>query len=576
VAALAVVAWAAYLLITGLAADRSLHHAQDSLAQLRRDLTTGSVSAPQIAVEEAALQHAAKQAAGDTDGPLWDAAAHLPGAGRSVGSVRGATAIVATLSTDAVPAVVVLRNALVGSTSSGGAFPTSALQLADGPLGSSAAIVAAAEVRASHLSVHTGAGGVNSAVLSLQRQLADLHGQLATALQATSIAPGMLGGSGSRSYFVAFENEAETRGVGGLPGAFAIVTADDGHLTFSHFESDTALDGVSADVPLTAEYEAQYGAADPAGAYINSDISPDFPVAARIWIGMWQAKTGQRLDGAIVLDPTALAGLLAVTGPAQLPDGEQVDAQDVVALTERDAYVRFSSDNTARKAFLLAVAKAAADRVQAVGPAHPTGLATALAQLAGQRRVLLYSTRPSEEAVLATQPIAGLLAPAQGDGAVAGPYLMVDLVNAAGNKVDAYVHESVAWRAGGCKASTRPSTVTVTVTNDAPPNLPAYAGSRLDSERDDGSPDGTDRLLVTVRPTAGSQLDALTVDGRRGGAGSYVEEGRPAYVADVEIRPGTTRTLLFQLTEPTVAGAPTLVPQPLVIPEQSTVAVPTC
>ena len=576
VAALLIVAWVAYLLITGLAADRSLHRAQSSLVQLRHDLTGSGTTAQQLAGEQAALQHDAKQAAGDTDGPFWSVAAHLPGIGRSVTSVRGATDIVADLSTRAVPGVVALRSALVSGATQHGAFPTGALKSAAGPLDTAADDVAAARVRAARLSADTGYGGLDRAVSQLQQQLAGFSGQLSTAAQVATIAPSMLGGSGSRSYFVAFENEAETRGVGGLPGAFAILTATNGKLSLTNYESDSALVGVGSGIALPADYQAEYGAADPAAAYLNSDISPNFPDAARIWMGMWQAKTGQRLDGAIALDPTALSELLSVTGSAALPDGTRVDNNNVVALTERDAYTRFGSDNDARRAFLLAVARAASTRIQTVGPQHPQALATTLARLAGERRVLLYSNRPAEETVLDSQPIAGLLAPTTGPGAVSSPYLMVDLVNAAGNKVDYYVHESVSWAAGGCSATTRASTVTVRLTNDAPPGLPPYAGRRQDSESGDGSADGSDRLLVTVRPTAGSTLGTVTLDGRAAGAGQYSEQGRPAYVADVEIQPGASRTLVFHLAEPTVAGTPMLVPQPLVKPEVGQMSVPTC
>ena len=41
----------------------------------------------------------------------------------------------------------------------------------------------------------------------------------------------------------------------------------------------------------------------PPGYSQNSDISPDFRDAARIWAGMWQAKSGEHVDGAIADRP---------------------------------------------------------------------------------------------------------------------------------------------------------------------------------------------------------------------------------------------------------------------------------
>ena len=46
---------------------------------------------------------------------------------------------------------------------------------------------------------------------------------------------------------------------------------------------------------------------------------------------MWKKKSGQQVTGAIAIDPTALSYLLQVTGPATLPDGEVVSADNVVA-----------------------------------------------------------------------------------------------------------------------------------------------------------------------------------------------------------------------------------------------------
>src|SRR6266567_681103 len=127
-------------------------------------------------------------------------------------------------------------------------------------------------------------------------------------------------GSPQRSV-VGLQNEAEARSTGGLPRAFAIIVT-------------TTLD-------FGADYDAHYGKHDSTVDYLDSNVSPHFPYAAQVWASMWQRKTGQKIDGAIAIDPTALSYLLAVTGPATLPDGSQITADNVVALTQQDAYARF-------------------------------------------------------------------------------------------------------------------------------------------------------------------------------------------------------------------------------------------
>ena len=128
-------------------------------------------------------------------------------------------------------------------------------------------------------------------------------------------------------YFVAFQNEAEARGTGGLPGAFAILRADHGKLSFERFETDNTLGRCrpgSTSATTTTRSTARRRATS---LYINSNVSPHFPYAAQIWIAMWKKFSGQRLDGAFAVDPTALSYLLAVTGPARLPDGTTVSAR---------------------------------------------------------------------------------------------------------------------------------------------------------------------------------------------------------------------------------------------------------
>jgi uncharacterized protein DUF4012 len=53
----------------------------------------------------------------------------------------------------------------------------------------------------------------------------------------------MLGAQSPRRYLVVFQNTAEARGTGGLPGAFAALTIHQGQLRFETFGTDTMLAG---------------------------------------------------------------------------------------------------------------------------------------------------------------------------------------------------------------------------------------------------------------------------------------------------------------------------------------------
>ena len=72
--------------------------------------------------------------------------------------------------------------------------------------------------------------------------IALIRGYVDAAVRVADVLPTMLGRERAQTYFIGLQNEAELRGTGGLPGAFAIARADHGKLTFTRFESDAALE----------------------------------------------------------------------------------------------------------------------------------------------------------------------------------------------------------------------------------------------------------------------------------------------------------------------------------------------
>jgi Protein of unknown function (DUF4012) len=309
------------------------------------------------------------------------------------------------------------------------------------------------------------------------RQVTTLNSTLTSANLAVRILPTMLGAGGPKRYFLGFQNEAESRGTGGLPGAFAIIEANHGKLAFTAMESDTTLEGVAADVNFGPAYNHLYDGAGPTRMYVNSNLSPNFPYAAQIWASMWRKHSGQKLDGVIAVDPTALGYLLAVTGPATLPDHTQVSGDNAVALTQATSYAMFGAGaaaNDLRKAYLLQVASAASKKILGAR-ADPTALLQAAAQAAGERRLLVWSPDPAVQGELAQTSVGGVIPD------TTAPYIGLSIVNGGGGKLDYYLDRSLTWTRTGC-GPTRASTVRITLTNNAPASgLPAMVTGRVDT-----------------------------------------------------------------------------------------------
>ena len=110
---------------------------------------------------------------------------------------------------------------------------------------------------------HTWLSSIDAAYADALRQVTTLNSTLKSADLAARIVAAMLGADGPKRYFLAFQNEAEARGTGGLPGAFATVEANHGKVWFTRMESDTALDRVAASVDFGPAYRHLYSAAGP-------------------------------------------------------------------------------------------------------------------------------------------------------------------------------------------------------------------------------------------------------------------------------------------------------------------------
>jgi hypothetical protein len=555
--------------LRGLQARQQLAAASSGIAQVRLDLLAADPSAAQLDARGAMTQ--AANAYRDTHDPVWTLVGHIPWLGDPVQTVEGVTAVSRNLTDQAFP--VLVRTA--------GVVSSQRIKVADGSvnlavLGSQAGPLHAADVdvarqfeRAQALSP-SWLGAVASARTRLVTELAPLAGEVHSASVTASVGPSMLGADGPRNYFVAFQNDAEARGTGGIAGAFVILHAQAGRLTVTARGSDadlrSDLPAVHLDQQLSANLAILGGTSD----WREANVGADFPAAAQVWVQLWQEQTGQRLDGAFAVDPAVLSYLLSVTGPATLLTGQTVTSSNAVALTEQSVYANYSSSDLGdRKSFLQLVSSATISKVLSAPSSDGPGILEALRLAAGQRRLLLYSTTPSDQAELQTTAAGGALPGASQPTAVA------TLVNASANKIDFYVSSHLTYKASSCAAGFRDVTVTLTITNDAPTSgLPSYVTARLDGGT---GPLGSEESLVSYYATTGAQVSSATLDGTASAVAVSSLGGHPVFSLPMTLLPGgATRTLVLHLTEPVLAGPVQTRPQPLVQPQLVTVDAPVC
>jgi hypothetical protein len=556
-----------WLAVTALMARDELNQVRDDARTLGAKLSASNWSGARATTADlAAHAHRAHQL---TSGPVWAMAAALPSGGEPLKTIRGITDGVDTLSTHALPQLVDAGQRLNPRTlrRPDGSVDLARINAVAPTLRSASATVAKATAAIGALPRHTWLSSIDASYADALNQITTVDNALRSADLGARILPAMLGQNGPKQYFLAFQNEAEARGTGGLPGAFAIVEANRGKLKFTRMENDTTLHDISANVNFGPDFHDLYHAAGPTTLYGNSNLSPHFPYAAQIWASMWQKYSDQKVDGAIAVDPAALGYLLAVTGPATLPDKSQISAANAVALTQSTSYAKFPgtswAENDQRRAYLLGVAYAASEQIINTR-GTPPALMQAAGKAANERRILVWSADPALQSQLAKTPVGGVVPVTK------APYVGLSVINGGGNKLDYYLDRSVTWKRTGC-GPTRRTTVTITLTNNAPPSgLPPYVSGRVDKPSYPVKP-GDNRLIVSYLATQGTQLQGLTIAGRAGTASLGVERGHPVFAMDLELPRGTSRTIVLHLNEPAAGtDSPIVLRQPLVRPLEVT------
>lgn len=495
-----------------------------------------------------------------TSGPAWALISRIPVLGDPFQTARGITGVADDLGRNALPQLVEAGTTIDPQElrSDDGRIDVAALQRIAPALDAAASSIDRVIQATERLPDETYLDPVDRARVDLLEELRPLAQMADSSILASRLLPTMLGADKPQTYFLGFQNNAEARGTGGLPGAFAIVRAANGKIDFVGFHSDVELAGVTAKVRFDKDYESLYENAGTKTLFLNSNLSPHFPYAAQIWADMWRQHSGQQVDGVLAVDPEVLSYLLAVTGPAQLADGTQVTAANVVELTQSTAYARFGADYTARKRFLIEVASAAADNLTSA-TGDPAELARALARAADERRLLVWSANPNLQALLESTELSGTVP------VTADPYVGLTVINEGGNKLDYYLDRALTWQRRGCGPA-RTVTVTVVLTNTAPPGLSTvYVAPRSDNPAYPIKA-GDNRVTIYYAATEGAVLKSATINGKPTGVSAGTERGHPVFLVDVELPRGAPRTVVLNLEEPDAAGAPIVFRQPLVRP----------
>jgi hypothetical protein len=546
VAALA--AWGALATIALLDARAELELGRASAQGGATALAGGDVEAAErdLAAAEAAFTRAGER----LRSPAARAATLLPVAGRNLRAVTAladAGALVAGGGREVTATVNALPGGVGAFAPTGGALPVGALEQV-------APAVTAARQRveqARALLAAAPAEGIVAQVVDARAQLGTQLDRVEDTLAATEpllrALPRLLGAEGPRRYFFGAAQPAELRGSTGFIGAYAILTLDQGRFSFSPF-------GAIQDLPLTPpgvvpppnpDFLRRYGQFGGTGDWQNLNVSPDFPTTGTAIERLWEHTYGERLDGTISADPFALAALLSVAGPTEVPGVGVVDAGSVVDFVSNEAYAIFD-DPEQRKRLLGEVAAAALAGFVNTGLSGDASQGTlgalrALGQAAGEGHVLIHAADAEVQQALADAGVAGqLLDPP-------GGYLAAMVTGASGSKIDYYLSRELEYAVtlepdGGASSRAR-----LRLRNDAPTSgRPPY----VIGPNTDRVVAGENEVYVSAYLASSAALAGVTVDGRPAQGRLESELGHPVVETYEELPAGAGRELAYDIVQP--------------------------
>ena len=312
-------------------------------------------------------------------------------------------------------------------------------------------------------------GPLADARFELRQRLVDLA---ADAAEYETITTGLASFFDNSTYLVLGANNAEMQIGGGMPlsvGRVTIVAGD--------FELPGLLPSDEAfPVPVTPvvddDIESNWGLLIPSNDFRKLNYTMRFnefggPQA----LDMWEAQTGERLDGVLQIDPFVLDAILGVVGEVEV-EGEVFAGGGALTYLLQDQYAVFDDgDDDAgdltdeRRDRLSLIANAAVDKL-ATSSWDPLELLEALRPLARGRHIMLYSDRTSDQMAWDALGVAGDV-PVNGTSVV--------LVNNGGSKLDPFMSLRVETAAVDDNGE-RIVTYDIEVENRAPADgLPRYA-----------------------------------------------------------------------------------------------------
>jgi hypothetical protein len=384
----------------------------------------------------------AERAAVATEGPLWRLAEHVPWAGENLQAARLASeSLDALVGGLAVPALQALQS-----------------ESHDPMLVRVLPVLQESSPRVTQLNAEVHQIRENPNLISQVKEgIEQVAEVLALADPALRIVPDMLGADGDRNYLLVAQSNAETLALGGSAASQSLIRVSEGRIKIvKQADSHEYQWGVPADVDI------DQSALDLYNEYLINNVNtsvgrPDWPTAAKTIIALWNRDIDPgSIDGAISVDPLALARVMRATGPITIGD-LKLDSENVVSFLLSEAYALYDPEvaDEVFKQVALGVMDSLVD-----GDFDPGELLSAVNESIAAGSVMFWSADPQIQEMISGWRLAGILPTTNQPTTTIGVFFRDA---SSGSKIDYYL-ETEAEVTSTCKADgTTEFAVSVTV-----------------------------------------------------------------------------------------------------------------
>jgi hypothetical protein len=493
-----------------------------------------------------------------TKEPIWSFSEGLPVLGKNLVVVRQLAGVtddlmveVATPLIDAVsnvdPASLAITDGAIDLTPFVGAVD--AIALADTNLKETTATLKAIDTTDTVDQV----AGAKTTLTGLLGSVAPL---LETVNNVAPLLPATLGAEAPRRYVVMFQNNAESRALGGTALSFAVISIDKGKIVFD----ETIPAGFKNFVTSTPVLPQPDGVAElfngELGNFIpNNTLRPSFTTAAQLTQEMWKRDQGYAVDGVVSIDPVALSYILRATGPIPLSTGDVLTSESLVPLLLNGVYQRFNTRNVVNDNVnqdrVYSEAVDATFSALTTKPLDPTALIDALTQGWNESRILYWSAHEDEQARLVKFGLNAELPVSDEKTERVGVYFADNV----GSKMNFYLNQAVEVSQATCRTDGLESyRISAQLTNTMdPPFVKQLSPSILGLQYwKMGLAKGVQRMVVMLYAPPGSQISGIAVNGVPQPVAPFHDGDYPVGKVVVDVNPGAAMNVTYDV----VAGTP--------------------